>query len=270
MDILSKARRLEAALSGTLDRAAQRVRRTGPREPLEIAHAIVDAVAEQVQPAGRGGYVFPFNRVKVLLAPATKAERARLEAVLDGAVSLRDRVIERLESAGCAGSDVDIKTAYVPAAGHDWTNDAFHLELLRVADRAQLSATASGPATLKLTVEHGTASRSAYSFTARRVDLGRCDEVRDSHGRLIRSNHVAFADGANDANHGVSRRHAHIDYDPADGHYRVCDDGSAHGTRVLRGGRPITVPAGARGIRLQSGDVIVLGEARVRVTLQNP
>ena len=50
MDLLARARKLEAVLSGTLDRAADRVRPTGPREPLEIAHAIVEALAEHIQP----------------------------------------------------------------------------------------------------------------------------------------------------------------------------------------------------------------------------
>ena len=51
------------------------------------------------------------------------------------------------------------------------------------------------------------------------------------------------------------------------GHYRVYDDRSAHGTGVLRNGRTITVTPGSRGIRLESGDEIVLGEARLRVKI---
>jgi hypothetical protein len=43
------------------------------------------------------------------------------------------------------------------------------------------------------------------------------------------------------------------------------DDGSEHGTGIVREGRTVPVPRGARGVRLFSGDEIVLGEARVRV-----
>jgi hypothetical protein len=46
------------------------------------------------------------------------------------------------------------------------------------------------------------------------------------------------------------------------------DDGSAHGTAVLRKGQTIPVPQGSRGTRLQSGDDIVLGQAKLRVRIQ--
>jgi predicted component of type VI protein secretion system len=43
------------------------------------------------------------------------------------------------------------------------------------------------------------------------------------------------------------------------------DDGSEHGTSIVRQGRSLQVPRGSRGVRLESGDEIVLGDARVRV-----
>jgi predicted component of type VI protein secretion system len=98
-----------------------------------------------------------------------------------------------------------------------------------------------------------------------RIDLGRCAEVRDSRHRLIRTNHVAFLERSGDVNQSVSRRHAHISYEAAATCFRVHDDGSEHGTGVVRRGRTLAVPRGTRGVRLESGDEIVLGEARVRV-----
>ena len=62
----------------------------------------------------------------------------------------------------------------------------------------------------------------------------------------------------------MSRAHAHIQYDAATGEYRLFDDNSAYGTSLLREGRMITAPAGGRGIRLESGDELYLGQARVR------
>ena len=54
MDIVAKARDLETRLARTVDRAAARVLPVGgSREPLEIAHAVVEAVEREVQPAGR-------------------------------------------------------------------------------------------------------------------------------------------------------------------------------------------------------------------------
>jgi hypothetical protein len=65
----------------------------------------------------------------------------------------------------------------------------------------------------------------------------------------------------------VSRRHAHIAFSTEDRCYRVWDDRSAHGTNIVRGGRTIKVPAGARGTKLETGDEIALGHARLRVTM---
>jgi FHA domain-containing protein len=81
---------------------------------------------------------------------------------------------------------------------------------------------------------------------------------------LLRTNHVAFADSGPPPNQTVSRCHAHIHYAAQLRQYRVYDDRSEHGTGVLRSGHTIAVPPGSRGVRLQSGDEIVLGEARVR------
>ena len=268
MDILATARRLEAVLSKQLDRAAARVRTAGPPEPLEVAHAIVESVARHVQPGGRGRYVFPYHRVKITIAAPNKDARAQLDAVIDGEPSLSDRIVERLSSAGCDAADVDVRVVYVAAANGDWTDPAFNLELLRVNVPAAAKPAASDEAapSLKLTVEHGKAEKASYTFSATPIYLGRCTDIRDSRHRLIRNNHVAFVEAGVDVNASVSRRHAHIAFDAGSGHHRVCDDRSEHGTRILRGGRLIDVPAGARGIRIQPGDVIVLGEARVRVT----
>ena len=110
----------------------------------------------------------------------------------------------------------------------------------------------------------GTAARKSYSFAAKRIDLGRCAEVRDTRNRLVRTNHVAFIEGSGEVNQSVSRRHAHIAYEPASGGYRLYDDGSVHGTSVVRNGSTVAVPPGSLGVRLRTGDELVLGEARLR------
>jgi pSer/pThr/pTyr-binding forkhead associated (FHA) protein len=102
-------------------------------------------------------------------------------------------------------------------------------------------------------------------FQLLRIEVGRCGEVRDHRNRLVRTNHVVFADTEPALNHTVSRRHAHLDYHAGEGAYRVYDDGSEQGTSVTRAGRTIAVPPGPRGVRLQPGDEIVLGLARLRV-----
>jgi pSer/pThr/pTyr-binding forkhead associated (FHA) protein len=120
---------------------------------------------------------------------------------------------------------------------------------------------------LQITIVSGTAEAPTYTFALPRVNLGRCAEVRDSLSRLVRTNHVAFVDLAGTSNHSVSRQHAHIEYVESARQYRIRDDRSAHGTHIVRNGRTLPVPAGPRGVRLESGDEIVLGEARARVVL---
>jgi hypothetical protein len=79
-----------------------------------------------------------------------------------------------------------------------------------------------------------------------------------------------FTEGAPGENQTVSRRHAHIACDASSGDHRLYDDGSAYGSEIVRDGRTIPVPPGSRGVRVRSGDEIVLGEARVRIRIESP
>jgi hypothetical protein len=115
-------------------------------------------------------------------------------------------------------------------------------------------------------VLQGSATAPTYTFTAWPITLGRGAEVRDNRQQLLRLNHVAFVENGDAVNQSVSRRHAHIDLDARTSRPRVIDDNSAQGTSIIRAGRGIAVPRGSRGLGLQSGDEIVLGQGRVRVT----
>jgi len=100
-----------------------------------------------------------------------------------------------------------------------------------------------------------------YVFQSSRIDIGRCADVRDRRNRLVRTNHLVFADTDDALNQTVSRRHAHLDYQAAEGAFRVYDDGSEQGTSVARGGRAIAVPPGPRGVRLKNLDRLKNGVA---------
>jgi len=282
MDILAKARELEAKLARTVDRAAARVTPAGggPREPLEIAHAVVEAVEREVQPAGRGRHLFPFNRIQVLVVAPTKHARARFEAIFAVEPTLTQRIHTRLETAGCVPVGLAVKVDYVEAAGQGWATPDVHLDFDRVDEPlpephvAGSAAAAPAPALVEepppgveIEIVAGQAEQPLYSFQFARIDLGRCTHVRDRRNQLVRTNHVAFADTDDALNQTVSRRHAHLEYSVSERAYRVYDDGSEHGTVVSRGGRTIVVPPGARGVRLQPGDEILLGNARLRVRL---
>jgi hypothetical protein len=268
MDLLGKARRLESTIARRFDRAARDALGAVTREPLEIVHLVVEAVEHEIQPGGRGKRVFPFNSITLsVLAPSGEG-RARFEAVVAGEPPLRDRIVEHLRSKSCPIDDLTVEVAYVTRAPKTWRDPQFNLAFARVA-RARTSDARRDPAfaRLDLTVVRGTAERRIYSFAANRIDLGRSAEVRDTRNRLIRTNHVAFVEGSGEVNQSVSRRHAHIAYEPASGGYRLLDDGSVHGTSVVRNGGTVAVPPGSLGVRLRTGDELVLGEARLRIRL---
>ena len=264
--LASRARRLESHLGNIADLSLQRLTHSGAREPVEIAHAIVDAVERQVLPSGRDQPLFPFNDVRVLVVGPTRESRTRCEAVFDGEFPLRARILERLHSAGCAVKSLSVTVTYTSRAKPGWSAPDFHLVFDRVDARVTPPSVEQVPTVLDLTITRGTGEHAAYALSDARIDLGRCTEVRDSRHRVIRTNHVVFPDTDEAVNQSVSRRHAHIESDR--GECRLYDDGSAQGTSVVRMGRSIPVPPGKRGIKLMSGDEIRLGEARLTVQIR--
>ena len=265
LDLLGKARRLESALARRFDRAARDAVGAVPREPLEIVHLVVDAVEREIQSGGRGTRVFPFNSITLSVLAPSREDRARFEAVITGEPSLRERIVEHLRSKRCPIDDLTVEVAYV-AKAKEWRHPQFNLAFARVV-RVPTTEIRPEPSLTRidLTVVRGTAERKTYSFAATRIDLGRCAEVRDTRNRLIRTNHVAFVEGSGEINQSVSRRHAHLVYESTSGGYRLRDDGSVHGTSVVRNGGIVAVPRGSLGVRLRSGDEIALGEARLRI-----
>jgi hypothetical protein len=271
MDILGKARKLESQIARTVDQAVEGFVGRSPRQPFEILQGVLDLAEQQVQPAGRGRRVFPFNHVVISVLAASRTDKAQFEAVSEGPPSLDARLRERLKAAGCEAGPIDVRVVYSSRAKAGWLAPEYHVTFDRVeveAAAAPPPAETDAPRRLELTVEAGSAERRVYSFSGGRIDIGRRAEVLDHRQHLIRRNHVAFTEGETEANRSVSRRHAHIAYVNDTREYRVRDDGSSRGTAVLRKGQTIRVPQGSRGIRLESGDEIVLGEARLRVKLR--
>jgi hypothetical protein len=268
MDILSKAKKLERKIARSLDAAVVEFVGASEPAPLELVQAVLDRAEQQIQEAGRGVRLFPFNRVKVIVVapPGEKAARARFAAVADGPPSLAERLRARLQSAGCRTVDVVVEISYATKAGPRWESPIFNVEFDRAAVAAVPSQGAVSAPRMKLTVVAGKAVPRTQVFSGTRIDIGRRAEVLDAKQRVVRTNHVAFEEGP-DENRSVSRRHAHLTYHPGTGEYRLQDDRSVHGTSILRGGRTIVVPAGSRGVRVESGDEIIVGQARLKVTL---
>lgn len=270
MDVLRKARRLESAIAARLDQVAKGLVRSRTREPLEMALAILDAVEQQIEPTGRGTRVFPFNRIELSVVAPSREARGRLEAVFAGDTPLQARILDRLRSAGCSPADLVVEIQYVDSADVHWPVREFDLQFARVGPpKANGADLDSQPAPIEIRAVVGVMDRWSYSLALPRIDIGRGPEVRDYRNRLLRTNHVVFTEGAGGVNETVSRTHAHITYEPPTGRFRLHDDGSEHGTGIVRNGKTISVLRGSRGVRLQPDDEVVLGETRVRVKFPN-
>lgn len=267
MSILRRAQQLESGITRTIERAAQRWAQSGGREPLEIAQAIVETIGDRVEPVARGRHVFPFNIIRVSIAAASRETRARFAAVFDTDPTLQHRITTRLRDAGCEPAALRLAVLYVAQAGAGWMEPEFHVAFDRVpAEQVPVQPPRPLP-DLTLAVVNGAAEKPQYVFALPRVNLGRCAEVRDSLNRLVRTNHVVFSEGPGTANDTVSRHHAHIEYEEGARRYRIVDDRSSQGTSIVRLGKTIVVPAGTRGIRLESRDEILLGHARIRTRI---
>ena len=116
-----------------------------------------------------------------------------------------------------------------------------------------------------MTVLKGSAEKALYEMKKDRILVGRLPEVLDREGRMIRRNDVVFLDNGEEVNASVGRAHSRIWFDSEKQEFRIMDEVSRYGTRIMREGRSIEVPSGnTRGVRLRSGDEIYFGRACLR------
>jgi hypothetical protein len=263
--MFSGTRALESRLAAAVEAAAHSLAGPGGVRPLEIVEQAVGEITRHVHPAGRGKYVFPFNQAAVTFAAPSPEDEAQFDAICAGPPTLQERLLRGLASAGSEPVDVEVSVGFAIAPDPAWTRPEFHIALARVSKASRPQCEPS--LRIELIVTHGTADRGAYSFTSLPVAIGRGTEVRDSRLQLVRLNHVAFLEGGDEVTQSVSRRHARIELDGATERVRLIDDNSAQGTSIIRGGRGVAVPRGSYGLSLQSGDEIVLGQARVRIRI---
>jgi hypothetical protein len=230
-------------------------------QPLDIRAAVVDAVESRIAVLDVGRTVFPYDRIVVRLITGPGREKAPLAMAF---AELERKVRERLRERRCEvppALQTSVSISEQPPS--DWTpGQLFSLDYDNRADAQEPEAPPAWPL-LTLTVLEGTATQPAYSFRQPTVLIGRTTEALDTKGR-VRRNHVAF----DDRNSTVSRAHARLKYDTVHARYRLVDERSTRGTHVVRDGAAIPVPRDSRGIRLESGDEVHLGDATVRVTIE--
>ncbi len=271
MSILDKVVKIEKRLEKLAERKG------ATPTPIEIRRAILDDVEEQVRPAGRSRRVFPYDRVTIEVLEGAGAGRAELQAVLSPDEGLTDAIRDRLKEAGCDRvGRIDVSLKVLRKTPPAWQSGAVFgvtYERTEASGKAAPPA-ASGGAELarpaatarplaQIVVLEGDAAKKVYALSGDCTNVGRLSEVTDKHRRVVRRNQVVFRDVDTEANQTVSRAQAHIAFTPPD-QYRLFDDRSSYGTRILRGGRTIELPAGSpRGVKLQPGDEIHFGRARV-------
>jgi hypothetical protein len=267
MKILDKAAKLEKALLQRLGR-----RSDIPRHPIELYRAVLEEIEEACEPGAGDSRVFPYHAVTVTVPATDPRRRATIEAVFTEPPALESRVRSRLAELGCLDAErVAVTLKVIDATESDDTSQDYRIEYRRNAARQTKRATerAATKRELHLTVLAGTALKSRYRFDEPRINLGRLADVLDRQQRVVRRNQVAFLDNEDAINQSVSRTHAHIQVD-ASHEAHLHDDGSTHGTRVVRAGRTINVPRHAgRGVKLRDGDELILGQARLRLDLRD-
>jgi len=235
--------------------------------PLDIKRAIVETVEQQLVPAGGGRRVLAGDCVQVRVLVEQSEARRALEAVL---ADLRDAVAGRLAELQCTlPRRFAVEVSYLRRRPGDWEPEQRLLVSVtrRVTAVANVSADAATPPPLTIEVVRGQAEQRQLTLTESVVRIGRSADPTDGRGRP-RFNHIAFLEDDGAENQTVTRGHALIRYHATSGEYRLFDEGSANGTRVVRAGETIDVPRrDPVGLMLRSGDEVQFGKAAIRVTI---
>jgi hypothetical protein len=235
------------------------------QDMLEIHRSILDEVTTKIQPLRRGKRGFPYNHLLVHIPVVDPERRAAFAMTFADGDELTGDIRDALRQADCEPphdlrAEVVLDAQEIPSAA----GRGFHI-VYRRQEPAVAPSPSPAPSAARLIILAGTASKESYHLGPHLLNIGRLGEVLDEDHRLIRRNDVVFDEGDDPANATVSRAHAHIQFDPAAGEYRLYDDHSAYGTSLFRGSALIHVPSGSgRGVALRPGDEIYFGRARAR------
>jgi len=260
--IVDRAKEFSKTMAGRLRRAVDPPL-ASDASPLEIRHFIIESVESRVQPSGGGRRKLPDSLVDVRIVAADPAAQRALRAALD---DVQGGLLERLRELTCevpAGFRVEV--TYLKRAPAGWPAD--RQLAIEYPHQPAVEAAPAGVPALTLTVIRGSATQDTYSFTLPIVRVGRSQAPHDDRGRA-RRNDVAFLEDGDDDSMTVTRGHCEIRYSRAGGGYRIFDERSANGTRIVRAGEIIEVPANDPiGVAILDGDELNFGNAAAKVTI---
>lgn len=253
---------LDQLIGGIVKRWAARLS-GGEQAPalLEIRKGVLEEVRRGMEPLGGGEYLFPFNEVMVRIAAPESGQRGLYENAFVEAGSLEEDIRAVLADAGARTQELHIEVQLTDGT----EGKPFEVVCLRRPRSLRQKQPPEMPAA-RIVVLQGDAGEMQLEISAARTCIGRLREVLGDTGGLRRRNDLAFADSEKT----VSREHASIEYDGASGKFRLYDSMSQRGTSIIREGRLLQVPHGdQRGVQLQSGDEIHLGNARLKFEMES-
>jgi hypothetical protein len=265
-DLGKLTRRLESGLGRLLGT------QTGDSsEPLELVTGILRDIEHRVEPIGGGHRRFPYTTIGITVLAINKEEQDRYASALS---DLEPKVRERLRELACdQPGRLDIPVQYAKKPRKGWTADqrvelTFARENAAAAARVTREREKPASSTVRLVVMRGAAAKRTYSFEQSVIRFGRGEDHAEVSGRS-RRNDIAFLDDQDEVNRTVARAQAHLQFDAERREFRLFDDGSSNGTRIVRDAEIITVtPHGPRGVRVASGDILEFGRARVKFEVE--
>lgn len=255
-----RQRGLKSTITKALDSLLGRERIPGSDElTIEIVRQLNQRIKEEEWKA------FPYGKINIRLQPSTKRMARRFQSELVENDSLTARLAAALKQDENVLWPENFILSLVldeSSVGTESTGKPrsfFQMDFLEPAHRPEQSVPKQ-----RIEVLKGRAEKQIYHFSRDRMLIGCLPEVHDKEGRLVRKNNVVFPHDGDEINGTVSTMHARIWFEPEMGEFRIMDESSRYGTRLVRTGHTIEVPAeNLRGVGLRSGDEICFGQACV-------
>lgn len=245
-----------------------RKRRTASAEVrAEIHRKLESGIAVE-----QGRKVFSFRKIAISLQPPTKRIAREFEEGFMENSSLKSEISamlarDRVEAPEGFEITVEFRQCSPSAGKRKNATPMFEMQLL---DR--IAAPSAEIPEIQMEILKGEGAQAVYRMVKESLLIGCMPEVQDREGRLVRRNNIVFPHGGNEANETVATMHARIWFDFKMREFRIMDESSRAGTRIVREGQTIEVPAeNLRGVGLRPGDEIYFGQACLRFTLvKNP
>jgi hypothetical protein len=213
--------------------------------------------------------IFPFKKITVRLQPPTRRAAKEFHFDLVKNDSLKSDIYRLLKHDQVQFFDLEITVELhensIPTEKDKASASSFEMEFMEPIVPAKPEIPE-----LRLEILKGTAQQPAYKIKKDRLLVGCLSEVHDLEGRLVRKNNVVFPHEGNEINTTVGTMHARIWFDFKKQEFRVMDESSRYGTRIVREGRTIEVPPeNPSGVGLRSGDEVHFGQACFRFMVVN-